>query len=119
MYSSWYLRWKVQENYAQGGLSQGSLLDCAFSSFQAEHKLKAVVDKGLQLENRLDGLAQNVTILQEKSQNNQQLAEQAQGKAERATAVAGRLSKVRTSLSLMQVTNTDNRNCDCVPPLLH
>ncbi|XP_048346182.1 laminin subunit beta-1-like isoform X1 [Sphaerodactylus townsendi] len=60
---------------------------------EAEQKLQAVVSKASQLESRLGELAQDVATLQEKSQSNQRLAQQAKGKAERATAVAGRLSK--------------------------
>ncbi|XP_060622491.2 laminin subunit beta-1-like isoform X1 [Anolis sagrei] len=58
---------------------------------QAERQLQTLVSKESQVESRLGDLAQDVADLQKKSQANQQLAQEAKGKAERATAAAGRL----------------------------
>ncbi|KAH0630315.1 hypothetical protein JD844_013234 [Phrynosoma platyrhinos] len=58
---------------------------------QAERQLQTLISKESEVESRLENLAQDVATLQKKSQANQQLAQEAKGKAERATAAAGRL----------------------------
>uniref|UniRef100_A0ABM5FJ00 Laminin subunit beta-1-like n=1 Tax=Pogona vitticeps TaxID=103695 RepID=A0ABM5FJ00_9SAUR len=60
---------------------------------QAENQLQALANKELQAERHLAGLAQDVATLQKKSEANRQLAEEARGKAERATTAAGRLER--------------------------
>ncbi|KAJ6668153.1 hypothetical protein lerEdw1_015530 [Lerista edwardsae] len=58
---------------------------------QTERRLQALENKESRLESRLGELVREVAVLRDKSQANQKLAQEAKGKAERATAAAGRL----------------------------
>ena len=73
-----------------------------FPFSQAENQLQALTNKELQAERHLAGLAQDVATLQKKSEANRQLAEEARGKAERATTAAGSLERVRLFIPLTQ-----------------
>lgn len=80
-----------------------------FTFSQAERRLQSLVNKESQLESRLGELVQEVAALQDKSRANQKLAQEATGKAQRASAAAGRLENVSSSFFLSLHTISNNR----------